>query len=60
MYKYIRSFRLGFITGVKDAIDSNFKYRKFKKIYDKDIIYKLYDIGYIKGYKKMTLKRNKN
>jgi hypothetical protein len=60
MYKYIKSFELGFIEGIKDAFNNNYKYRKFKKIDDKEIIYKLYDIGYIKGYKKISLKKNKS
>ena len=60
MHKYIKIFKLGYFMGIKDAINSNYKIRKFKRIDDKDIIYKLYDIGYIKGYKKMTLKKNKS
>ena len=58
MYKYIKAFELGFIEGLKDAKNNNYKYKKFKKLYDKDIISKLYDIGYIKGYKKLSFKKN--
>ena len=56
MYKYIRIFEIGFLDGIKDAINSKHKNRNFKKINDKEVLSKLYDIGYIKGYKKMTLK----
>ena len=60
MYKYIKSFQLGYERGVKDAIIMKFKNINFIKIYDRDIISKLYDIGYIKGYKKTSFKNNKN
>ena len=48
MYKYIKSYELGYIEGIKDAlVDDN---KKFKKINELDIMSKLYDVGYIKGY----------
>ena len=59
MYKYIKAFELGFNEGLRDAKNNSFKFKKFKKIDDKDIISKLYDIGYIKGYKKLSFKKNK-
>lgn len=51
MYKYYRAYKLGFNEGLKDAINSK-KNRKFKKINDKEVLSKLYDIGYIEGYNK--------
>ncbi len=57
MYKYIKSYELGFIEGVKDALkDQN---KKFKKINELEVMSKLYDIGYINGYVK-CLKNTKN
>lgn len=60
MYKYIKAFELGYERGIIDAINNKYKDYKFKKINDKEILSKLYDIGYIKGYKKTSLKINKN
>ncbi len=60
MYKYIKAFQMGYLEGIDDAVKNNYKERKFKKIDDKEILSKLYDIGYIKGYKKITFKNNKN
>ena len=48
MYKYIKAYELGYNEGIKNSLISNNK--KFKKIDDKDILSKLYDIGYIDGY----------
>jgi len=56
VYKYIKIFEIGFLDGIKDAINNKLKTKKFKIINDKEILSKLYDIGYIKGYKKITLK----
>ncbi len=58
MYKYIKSYELGFIEGLKDALkDSN---KIFKKINELEVMSKLYDIGYINGYNKCInyLKKN--
>ena len=65
MYKYIKSYKLGYIEGYKDSkIDYlNNKRKKFIKIDKKEILSKLYDIGYIDGYNKFinnTLNLNKN
>ena len=57
MYKYIKSYELGFIEGVKDALKD--KNKKFKKINELEVMSKLYDIGYINGYVK-CLKNTKN
>ena len=51
MYKYYRAYKIGFNEGLKDAIN-NKKIKYFKKINDKEILSKLYDIGYIEGYNK--------
>ena len=51
MYKYIKSYKIGFNEGIKDAFRNGNK--KFKKIEDKEIISKLYDIGYVSGYTKI-------
>ena len=58
MYKYIKVFEEGFIDGVKDAIRMKYKNRKFKRINELEILSKLYDVGYIKGYKKTSLKKD--
>lgn len=50
MYKYIKSYELGFIEGIKDALKD--KNKIFKKINELEVMSKLYDIGYIKGFKK--------
>ena len=53
MYKYYRAYKIGFNEGLKDAIkDRNKKKKKFKYINKKEIISRLYDIGYIDGYSK--------
>lgn len=56
MYKYIKIYSMGFEDGVKDAKYDFLKRksRKFIKIKDQDIKSKLYDIGYIKGYRKFN------
>ncbi len=58
MYRYIKSYELGFIEGIKDALID--KDKIFKKISELEIMSKLYDIGYIDGYKKCInyLKKN--
>ena len=65
MYKYIKSYKLGYIEGYKDSkIDYlNNKRKQFIKIDKKEVLSKLYDIGYIDGYNKFinnTLNLNKN
>lgn len=50
MYKYIKSYELGYIEGIKDALKD--KNKIFKKINELEIMSKLYDMGYIKGYNK--------
>ncbi len=56
MYKYIRAYNIGFNEGIKCAYKDlkNIKKRNFKYINDKEILSKLYDIGFIKGYKKIV------
>lgn len=58
MYKYIKSYELGFIEGLKDALKDSTKI--FKKINELEVMSKLYDIGYINGYNKCInyLKKN--
>ncbi len=54
MYKYIKAYTLGYNEGIKDALidkEKN-KVKKFKKIDEKIIMSKLYDVAYIKGYNK--------
>lgn len=65
MYKYIKSYKLGFKEGYKDSkVDYlNNKRKKFINIDKKEVLSKLYDIGYIDGYNKFinsTLNLNKN
>lgn len=50
MYKYIKSYELGYIEGIKDALKD--KNKIFKKINELEIMSKLYDMGYINGYNK--------
>lgn len=52
MYKYISVFSLGYNEGVKDALnDYNMGYkREFNIIDEFEIISKIYDIFYIRGY----------
>lgn len=57
MYKLIRAYELGFTEGIKEAINN--KNKKFKKIDELEVMSKLYDIGYVNGYKKY-LKLDKN
>ncbi len=54
MYKYIKSYNLGYNEGIRDAINDKKinKIKKFKKIDEKTIMAKLYDVGYINGYNK--------
>ena len=47
MYKWIRAYELGFIEGIKEAMNN--KNKKFKKIDELEVMSKLYDIGYING-----------
>ena len=66
MYKFIKYYDIGFKEGMNMAISDNLrnKKRKFKIIKTNDIKSKLYDIGYIDGYKithkKLTLNLDKN
>ena len=50
MFKYIKCYYMGYEEGVKDAVKFK-KDKEFKRIKDKEIKSKLYDIGYIEGYK---------
>lgn len=54
MYKYIRAFELGYKWGINEAFNDQINNinKKFKYIDDRVILSKLYDIGYIKAYKK--------
>lgn len=53
MYKYIRALVLGYEEGLKEN-----KKIKIKKYNKREILSKLYDIGYIEGLKKNnTLKK---
>ena len=47
MNKYLRAYKLGYLEGLKD-IRKNIK---FVKINEMEILSKLYDLGYIDGYK---------
>ena len=60
MYKYIKSYNLGYNEGVRNAINDRKKnkIKRFKKVDDKLIMAKLYDVGYINGYNKF-IKRKK-
>ena len=65
MYKYIKSYKLGYKEGYKDSKEDylNNKRKKFIEIDKKEVLSKLYDIGYIDGYNKFinsTLNLNKN
>lgn len=55
MYKYIKSYYLGYNEGIYDGIKDIMinKNKKFIFINRKYIISRLYDIGYIDGYKKI-------
>ena len=48
MYKYIKAYELGYNEGIKETLIN--KNKKFKKIDDREILSKLYDIGFINGY----------
>ena len=52
MYKYIKSYKMGYNEGIKDAYNDyiNNKKKEFIKIDKKIIMSKLYDAGYIDGY----------
>ncbi len=50
MYRYIKSYELGFIEGIKDAL--KYENKIFKKINELEVMSKLYDIGYIDGFNK--------
>lgn len=50
MYKFIRAYRLGFFEGIKAALKE--KNKKFKQQDEMEVMSKLYDIAYIKGYNK--------
>lgn len=54
MNKYIKIFNKGYEEGIIDAFNDikNNKIKEFKLINDLEIKSKLYDLGYIKGYKK--------
>ena len=66
MYKYIKYYDIGFKEGMSMAISDTLKSkkRKFKIVETNDLKSKLYDIGYIDGYKitlkKLTFNNNKN
>ncbi|MBR4177956.1 MAG: hypothetical protein IKR57_01245 [Bacilli bacterium] len=51
MYKYYKAYKMGFNKGLNDAIRYN-KKKRFKVVNDKELLSKLYDIGYIEGYSK--------
>ena len=44
MYKYIKAYELGYNEGIKETLIN--KNKKFKKIDDREILSKLYDIGF--------------
>ena len=52
MHKYIKYYKFGYEEGIKDAYRDylNNKRKKFKKVNKKEVISKLYDLGYINGY----------
>lgn len=50
MYNYNRIYKLGYLEGTKKAIEENESNKKFKNINKKEIISKLYDMGYMDGY----------
>ncbi len=54
MHKYIKYYKFGYEEGIKDAYRDylNNKRKKFKKVNKKEVISKLYDLGYIDGYRK--------
>lgn len=56
--KYLKIYNKGFEQGMIQAFDDikNNKIKEFKIINDKEIKAKIYDIGYIKGYKKLVYK----
>ena len=65
MYKYIKSYKLENIEEKKNFKIEYIKNKrkKFIKIDKKEVLSKLYDIGYIDGYNKFinnTLNLNKN
>ncbi|MGM9877968.1 MAG: hypothetical protein ACI33S_04885 [Bacilli bacterium] len=62
MYKYLKIFNKGFEEGVMQAFEDlkNDRTKDFKSIDDIEIKSKMYDIGFIKGYKKFTYKNKNN
>lgn len=53
MHKYIKSYKYGYEEGIKDAYRDylNNKSKNFKNINKKEVLSKLYDLGYVDGYR---------
>lgn len=56
MYKYIKVYNLGFEEGIKDAYNdiNSERLKMYKNKYDKQTLSKIYDIGYIDGYRRIS------
>lgn len=62
MHKYLKIFNKGFEEGIIQAFEDlkNDRIKNFKLIDDLEIKSKMYDIGFIKGYKKFIYKNKNN
>ena len=62
MHKYLKIFNKGFEEGMIQAFEdlNNNRIKDFKSIDDFEIKSKMYDIGFIKGYKKFIYKNKNN
>ena len=58
MNRIFRAYILGFNAGVKDY--KREKNKKFIKIDEKELLSKIYDVGYIDGYKNKSFKKSKS